>query len=67
MVRLKVRLVQEADVDAMLTEESDQFQLSAANTVSLAISQPEGTFPSFPGWEERVVEKDCGSTQCRSG
>jgi hypothetical protein len=47
MVRLKVRLVQEADVDAMLTEESDQFQLSAANTVSLAISQPEGTFPSL--------------------
>lgn len=47
-VRLKVRLVQVADVDAVVTEEPVGFQLPAANPVSVPISQPQGFFPVCP-------------------
>jgi hypothetical protein len=40
--RLWVRFVQEADVDAMLTEELIQFQPLSANLVGVPISQPQG-------------------------
>jgi hypothetical protein len=45
-ILLKVRLVQEADVNAVLTEELFQFHLSAANSVSVPLSQPQA-FPPF--------------------
>jgi hypothetical protein len=46
--RLKVRLVQEADINAVLSEELFQFQLPAAITISVPISQPQGLSPVSP-------------------
>jgi hypothetical protein len=40
-----VRLVQEAIINAVLTEEMFQFQLPAANTISDPISQPQDFSP----------------------
>jgi hypothetical protein len=47
-VELQVCLVQEAYVDAMLTEELIQFQLLAAKTVGLSISQLQGVSSRLP-------------------
>jgi hypothetical protein len=47
-VGLQVCLVQEAYVDAMLTDEMIQFQLLAAKTVGLSISQLQGVSSRLP-------------------
>jgi hypothetical protein len=41
-VRLYIRIVQEVYVDAVFAEELIQFQFSAANPVSIPVSQSEG-------------------------
>jgi hypothetical protein len=41
-----VHLVQEKNINAVLTEEMLQFHLPAANTISVPINQPQG-FPPF--------------------
>jgi hypothetical protein len=44
--RIMVRLVQEANINAVFTEKLFQLQLLATNTISFPISQPQ-VFPSF--------------------
>jgi hypothetical protein len=42
LVRFKLSLFQEADVDAVLSEELVHLKLPVANPVSVPISQPQG-------------------------
>jgi hypothetical protein len=41
-------LVEEANVNAVLTEELFQLQLPAANTASVPAGQPQGSIPGSP-------------------
>jgi hypothetical protein len=43
-----MRLVQEADINAVLTDELFQLQLFAANTISVTTRQPQGFSPVCP-------------------
>lgn len=46
LIRIKVRLVQEADVNTVFTEELVHFQLLTANPVNFQIGQQYGLSPS---------------------
>jgi hypothetical protein len=55
-----VRLVQEANINAVLTEELFQVRLPAANTISVSTSQPQGFSPACPRPHRLGYEEDDG-------